>query len=269
MNTVQSAAVMARCMRSAGHDTLHLSTALCPHDRQTILETVQARLDPANGYHSDWSLVATSLMEAGVDLSFRTPFRERFATTSLIQIGGRGNRNFEWSEGVTVHDFVVSHIDGLQQHPAAAIPADVLADLFNQGKLTGSLSPADLVTAAMKLEIRRRRREDQNGLVAAERERRYPEVATLGRVIDADTRLVVVDPSLRESIIAREKLSARELLSGSVQIWAKKIDLLALDSLPGRREIYWWPYAYDASFLGYMAGALDLRDVMNGKALIV
>jgi CRISPR-associated endonuclease/helicase Cas3 len=121
----------------------------------------------------------------------------------------------------------------------------------------------------MRLEIRRRRREDQNGLVAAERERRYPEVARLGRVIDADTRLVVVDPLLHERIIAREKLSTRELLSGSVQIWAKKIDLLALDSLPGRREIYWWPHAYDASFLGYMAGALDLRDVMNGKALII
>jgi CRISPR-associated endonuclease/helicase Cas3 len=113
MNTLQSAAVMARHMRSAGHDTLHLSTALCPRDRNAILEMVRGRLDPEEGYPSDWTLVATSLMEAGVDLSFRTPFRERFATASLIQIGGRGNRNFEWSEGVTVHDFAVSHVDGL------------------------------------------------------------------------------------------------------------------------------------------------------------
>jgi CRISPR-associated endonuclease/helicase Cas3 len=145
----------------------------------------------------------------------------------------------------------------------------LLADLFNQGKLTGPVEPADLVTLGMRPELRRRRREQQSSLVAAEFERRYPEVATLGRVIDADTRLVVVDPSLRERIIARDKISTRELLFGSVQIWAKKIDLLALDVLPGRREIYWWPHAYDASFLGYMAGALDLRDVMNGKALIV
>jgi hypothetical protein len=208
-------------------------------------------------------------MEAGVDLSFRAPFRERFATTSLIQVGGRGNRNFEWPEGITVQDFVVSHVDGLQQHPAATIPADVLANLFNQGKLNGAIESADLVTLAMQLEARRRKQEDQNSLVAAERERRYPEVATLGRIIDADTRLVVVDPLLRERIIARERLSARELLSGSVQVWAKKIAFLGLEPLPGRREIYWWPHAYDASFLGYMAGALGLRDIASGNALII
>jgi hypothetical protein len=80
---------------------------------------------------------------------------------------------------------------------------------------------------------------------------------------------VVVDPSLRERIVAREQLSIQELLFGSVQIWATKISLLALGFFPGRREIYWWPHAYDESFLGYMAGALDLREVMNGKALIV
>jgi CRISPR-associated endonuclease/helicase Cas3 len=269
MNTVQSAAVMARHMRNDGHDTLHLSTALCPRDRKTILDTVQGRLDPAGGHHSDWTLVATSLMEAGIDLSFRTPFRERFATASLIQIGGRGNRNFEWSGGVTVHDFVVSHVDGLQQHPAATIPANVLEDLFDQGRFAGSINHADLVTLAMRLEMRQRKQDNRDRLVIAECERHYPNVAVLGRVIDASTSIVVVDPSLRERIIAREQLSAREVLIGSVQIWARKIDLLALDTLPGRQEIYWWPHAYDASFLGYMAGALNLRDVVNGKALIV
>src|SRR5215831_2087750 len=101
-------------------------------------------------------------MEAGVDLSFRTPFRERFAIASLIQIGGRGNRNFEWSEGVIIHDFVVSHVDGLQQHPAATIPANVLEDLFNQGKFVGPIDPASLVTLAMRLEMRRRKQEDHN-----------------------------------------------------------------------------------------------------------
>jgi CRISPR-associated endonuclease/helicase Cas3 len=269
MNTVQSAAVMARIMRTTGHDTLHLSTALCPRDREIVLEAVKSRLDPKQNYHSDWTLVATSLMEAGVDLSFRTPFRERFSTASLIQIGGRGNRNFEWPEGVTVHDFVVSHVDGLQQHPAAAVPADILANLFNQRKFDEVIDPADLVTLAMRLEMRRHNQENHNKLVTAERERDYPDVAVLSRVIDADTRLVVVDPSLRERIIAHERVSARELLLGSVQIWAKKIDLFALEPLPGRQEIYWWPHAYDAAFLGYMAGALDLSDVVNGKTLII
>jgi CRISPR-associated endonuclease/helicase Cas3 len=269
MNTVQSAAVMACHMREAGHDTLHLSTALCPRDRDAILAKVRRRLHPQERYSSDWTLVATSLMEAGVDMSFRTPFRERFATTSLIQIGGRGNRNFEWPEGAVVHDFVVSHVEGLRQHPAATIPASVLEELFKQGKFGGIIDPAELVTLAMQLELRRRKQDDHNRLVTAERERCYPEVAALGRVIDVDTRLVVIDPLLRDRIIARERLSTREILSGSVQIWANKIAFLALQPLPGRQEIYWWPHKYDASFLGYMAGALDFRGVTEGNALII
>ncbi|MFB2552229.1 hypothetical protein [Ensifer soli] len=113
MNTVQSAAALALSMRQGEHDVLHLSTALAPRDRERILEVVKTRLD-ANSPSSDWTLVATSLMEAGVDLSFRTPFRERFSAASLIQISGRGNRNAEWSEGVTVHDFTISHSDRLK-----------------------------------------------------------------------------------------------------------------------------------------------------------
>ncbi len=132
VNTVQSAAVMARLMRVEGHDVVHLSTALSPRDRDEILATVRCRLNSKSGYPRDWTLVATSLMEAGVDLSFRTPFREHFAATSLIQIGGRGNRNFEWPEGVTVHDFIVDHVEGLKPHPAAKESAGVLADLFGE-----------------------------------------------------------------------------------------------------------------------------------------
>ena len=128
MNTVQSAAVMAAHMRKAGHDVVHLSTALCPRDRDEIVEAVRARLDQK--MKVDWTLVATSLMEAGVDFSFRTPFRERFATTSLVQIGGRGNRNFEWPEGIIVYDFIVSHVEGLREHPAAHVSADVPAILI-------------------------------------------------------------------------------------------------------------------------------------------
>jgi CRISPR-associated endonuclease/helicase Cas3 len=208
-------------------------------------------------------------MEAGVDLSFRSPFRERFGTTSIIQIGGRGNRNFEWLGGVAVHDFTVSHVDGLRPHPAATVPANVLADLFKEGKFNDAFDPAELVTLAMRREIKQRTGGDCVALLAAERDCRYPEVAELGRIIDTDTRLVVVDRPLRDRIAMRERLSMRELLDGSVQIWAYKINTLALEPLPSRREIYWWPYAYDAALLGYMEGALHLDEITNGSAVIV
>jgi len=269
MNTVQSAAVMARHMRDKGHNVLHISTALCPRDREKLLKIIEDRLIPESGRPPDWTLVATSVMETGIDFSFRTPFRERFATTSLIQISGRGNRNFEWSEGVTVHDFLVDHVDGLKQHPAATASADVLAELFDERRLDGEIDAADIVTLAMRREMKRRGAVMSNLLVSAEKDRRYPDVADLGRVITADTRLVVVDPLLRNRIVAHERMSAREILAGSVQIWANKITTFGLESLPGRGELFWWPHAYDADFLGYMKGVLDLDRFLQGDAFIV
>ena len=45
---------------------------------------------------ADWTLVATSCVEAGVDVSFRTGLRELASLTSLIQVGGRVNRSGEY-----------------------------------------------------------------------------------------------------------------------------------------------------------------------------
>ena len=121
----------------------------------------------------------------------------------------------------------------------------------------------------MQREVRQHKQESRDELLNAEREHRYPNVAALGRVINTDTRLVVVDPLLRDRIVARERLSSRELLFGSVQIWANKVDTLGLEPLPGRKEIYWWPHGYDANFIGYMKGALWLSDISNGGTFIL
>jgi len=268
MNTVQSAAVMARRMRTDGHRVLHISTALCLRDRAAVLDEVKSWLDDEQ--HCDWTLVGTSLVEAGLDISFRTAFRERFAAASLIQVGGRVNRNSEEPIASIVHDFIVSYVEGLTAHPLAAIPGDILDQLFKDGKLDGVLDPAGVVTSAMRREMRRRRQSGDDSLLVAEQDRRYPDVAELGRVIDEDTRLVLVDSTLRDRVIARDFVSTRDLLSGSVQIRAAKIPGFGLgEPLPGRADVYWWPHAYDGRFLGYMEAALLLEAIARGKAFIV
>lgn len=258
MNTVQSAAVMAQHMREAGHDVLHLSTALSPSDRALILKEVEARLHPARRHDADWTLVATSLMEAGVDVSFRSAFRERFSTASLIQISGRANRNGEWPGGAVVYDFTVELVEGLTGHPDARVSAEVLARLFAADAFGDEIDPAALVTRAMRSELRRGRTRMPDLLAEAEAERRYPDVASLGRVIDADTRLVVVDPGLRDRLAAGETVPPRDLLAGSVQIWAARIAAYGLEPIAGRDGVYWWRHEYDPGFLGYMEGALQL-----------
>jgi len=208
-------------------------------------------------------------MEAGIDLSFRSPFRERGAAASLIQIGGRGNRNHEWPEGIVVYDFLVDHVDGLKGHPAMQEAADVLGGLFLDGKLSGEIDPASVVTEAMQRQMKRQSPVLVDCLGKAEQDSIYPDVAILGRVIDTDTRLVVVDRTLRDRIVARDRVTTREILAGSVQIWSNKIRILGLDDLPGRDEVFWWPYAYDPEFLGYMEGALRLQSILDGHAVIM
>ena len=70
----------------------------------------------------------------------------------------------------------------------------------------------------------------------------------------------MVDPGLAQRLKQRSRVSYAELQTGSVQIWAKRIAQLRLSPMPGRREVYCWPYAYDSGFLGYMAGVLQQAD---------
>jgi CRISPR-associated endonuclease/helicase Cas3 len=270
LNTVQSAAVVARALQRSGRDVIHLSTALCPRDRDVVIRRIFERLDRRGA--PDWTLVATSCVEAGVDFSFRTGFRERFSTASLVQVGGRINRHGELDAegGGRIVDFVIDTVDGITSNPVARGSRDVLRRQLSDGLFErADLTPAQLVSAAMADEIRNRGGLGRDALGEAEQEYDYPAVADNGRVIPADTRLVVVDKSLREELEQRRPVDFRKLLQWSVQIWATKLASLHLPALPGRREIYAWPYEYDPDVLGYMAGVLHLRDfIEKGGAII-
>lgn len=253
LNTVQSAAVVAREMRAEGHDVLHLSTALAPKDRGPILDLVKLKL--RSGL-SDWSLVATSCVEAGVDLSFRVAFRERFSVTSLIQIGGRTNRSGTFGTG-GVFDFLLDGT-GITAHPAAKNSAPILRNLLAQMNIS---DPAEVSSSAMAQEIAAGRLTER--LREAERQCDYPEVSRLGRVIDADTKVVVVDPILAERIARRERVGFRCLLNGSVQLWIHQIYKLNVSNSPHSPDLYIWKLGYDPSFLGIMDGIIRLDKIIS------
>jgi CRISPR-associated endonuclease/helicase Cas3 len=265
LNTVQSAAVVAQKMREAGKDVLHVSTALCPKDRASIVDRISERL--ISHSDDDLTVVATSCLEAGLNLSFRTGFRERFSTANLIQTGGRVNRSGEYNNQgpARVFDFILEATDGITRHPGARDPGEVLKRQFARGDFW-RMSPTALVSAAMAEELKDRLGENQ--LLKAEREKNYPGVAQHGRVIQADTRTVVVDRNLACQLKSGERLSFQEILLGSVQIWAQRIDALGLTALPGRQELYEWPHEYD-DFLGYMAGVLKMHAFLEAGGQVI
>lgn len=264
MNTVQNAALVAKRMKLAGLDVLHLSTALTPRDRERIYKRISARLSASE---LGWTLVATSCVEAGVDFSFRSAFRERFSVASLLQTAGRVNRSAEYdsSGSSAVYDFAISDTH-ISQHPAAKYSASIVYESFENGRIH-SHAPARLVTDAMREEIDRQGGIGTDKLGRAEDARDYPEVKRLGRVIDADTRLVVVSKRLKRRLLERKPVNSRILLRHSVQIWSNKVREFGLEQFPDR-EIYFWNYAYEPEFLGYMAGVLESHDFAANGAVI-
>jgi CRISPR-associated endonuclease/helicase Cas3 len=135
LNTVNNAAVLARHLRQNGTDTLHLSTALTPYDRARIMQLILDKLEREPD--GNWVLVATSCIEAGMDFSLRSGFREHANLSSLVQTGGRVNRNATWGEAEIWSIRLAD--DKFTQNPAFLASRQVLATFLNTHATWGEL----------------------------------------------------------------------------------------------------------------------------------
>lgn len=70
----------------------HLTTLMCARHRSEVLAEIRGMLKQGEPCR----LVATSLIEAGVDVSFPRVFRAEAGLDSIAQAAGRCNRNGEW-----------------------------------------------------------------------------------------------------------------------------------------------------------------------------
>jgi len=253
VNTVQSAAVIAsEIAKKFGQRTVeHLSTALCPRDRKRMLDRVKSRLDDEKDIH--WTLVATSCIEAGVDLSFRTGIRERCSLNSLIQIGGRVNRSGKHKKA-NVWDICLRHGGLLRSHPAFDTSSRVLGGFIEHNYLK-----PEYCTEAMRNEVRSDgMRRISKEIVLAEQNLQFPLVAEKFHVIDSDTVTAIVDEELIKRLEEKEKVDMNLIQAMSVQIWGYQKGELALRPISGLPGMYGWSLLYD-SFLGYMAGVLQVE----------
>lgn len=267
VNTVQSAAVIAKSIQAVdGKGKVeHLSTALMPLDREKTLARVKARLrqhqdNPNESEFADWTLVATSCVEAGVDLSFRTGMRESASLVSLIQVGGRVNRHQEFGQS-EVWTFALQQTDLLRLHPGFKVSSKVLETMFAEDRVT-----PDDCKEALRREICLSGLQDQ--IRDSEDAKDFPEVHSLFRVIDANTYTVVVDDMVKQRLKKWDKVSWQEIQNCSVQIWGTRIESLCVPQFERYPNLYEWNLAYD-NFLGYMAGVLQVEEfAVKGGAVL-
>lgn len=250
MNTVQSAAVIADeiCQKHGRDKVEHISTALTPEDRENTIKCIRKRLK--DGTDNDWTLVATSCVEAGVDFSFRTGFRELSSLLSLLQAAGRVNRHGLYTDA-EIWSFSMQDDSMLKQNPVLATSREVLRNYFDHNV---AVTP-ELSTRSLSDELIR---DDScmsaiRCLLNAEKHMQFVAVDKGFSVIESNTVLAVVDDALAREI-ANGKGDWRQLQRKSVSVRRERIDSWSL--LEIARDVYRWTLRYDP-FLGYMSGVLD------------
>ncbi len=89
-----------REINNQGWKVYHLSTSMCQKHRMDVLDEIKAQLSLVQEGQSDFKVicVATQLVEAGIDFSFKTVIRALAGLDNIVQAVGRCNRSNEYTE---------------------------------------------------------------------------------------------------------------------------------------------------------------------------
>ena len=96
VNTISKAKKLYEALKNSGKKSVYLlTTHQIPLHRVQIIDEIKEKLEGGEKI----TLVATQLIEAGVDLSFDVGFREFAPIGAIIQAAGRVNRNANYEIG--------------------------------------------------------------------------------------------------------------------------------------------------------------------------
>lgn len=250
LNTIQSAAVIASdlCKKYGRIHVEHLSTALTPEDRSKVIARIKRRLE--NDTDTDWTLVATSCVEAGVDFSFRTGFREISSLLSLLQAAGRVNRHGN-SANAEMWSFSLRDDSMLTRNISMECASEVLTNYFKKGM---PIVP-ELSTRSLNDELTLDGGCAKNAIcemLKMENAMQFSIVDQKFTVIDSDTVPAIIDASFAKAI-EEGKGDWRTLQKKSVSVRRDKVEKWKLKEISD--GVYQWVLGYD-DFLGYMSGVL-------------
>ncbi len=204
-----------------GADCLHLSARMCPRHRSKILAKVKELLKDS----APCKLVATQLVEAGVDIDFPEVYRAFAGADSLAQAAGRCNR-----EGLGNGRL---HIFNAPTKP----PKGILRTAEQVARTMLDLGKLDLKDPATFRDFFSRlyRLADQDGpaVMTAEKQMKFQEVAKLFRMIENHGEPVVAPygdwqdkvEDVRQWGVSRQRM--RWLQPFMVSLYRQEIDTLS------------------------------------------
>jgi CRISPR-associated endonuclease/helicase Cas3 len=123
LNNKKQARAIFETLRTRGAEALHLSTNMTPAHRRSVLADIRA-----SGHEDARPVIATSLVEAGVDLDFPEVWRALAGVDSLVQAAGRCNRNGKLSGRGTL--FIFEPEAGFPPPPELARRANLARDVL-------------------------------------------------------------------------------------------------------------------------------------------
>jgi CRISPR-associated endonuclease/helicase Cas3 len=263
---------------------LVLKTSNADIANMKVLRKNLARLLKRSAIRNDFTLIGTSCIECGMDISFRVGFRQRSSLMSIHQLGGRVNRNFEYGsyphKPCDVWDFEIIKDGKLSDCVAFRWAKKVLNDLIREG----STSASDC-KEAMEREMNERGRSMIADVIDdAERHYDFKTVKEVFKVIAANCLTVVIDKRIVEKISRNEMVSFQDIINSSVRVRIEAKDKWNICEIQNASEVeegdlseaidymgkkgvrsykhdsclyeFGNPGFYDPNMLGYMHGVL-------------
>jgi CRISPR/Cas system-associated endonuclease/helicase Cas3 len=226
-----------------------------------MLNEVKRRQSKTEWDGSCWYLIATSCVEAGVDLDFAIGYREKCSVTSFLQVAGRINRH-DLRDIAILNSFTLKPDAGLNHHPGFKDSSIVFDELWDE-ILDPNNTINSLCTKALRKEFSRFPAKEERSieLLVDEIARNFQAIDGDYKVINSNTVTVIVDADLVRKLEFGLPVSWQSIQENSVQLWINKANKLNLEPVKGclHDGIYSWTdsYEYDPAFLGIMAGILN------------
>ncbi len=178
---------------------LHLSRMMCPKHIKDVLKDLKCQLKDSS--NKIIKVVATQLIEAGVDIDFPVVYRQQAGLDSILQAAGRCNREGRYGIGTT-------HVFSLEKEHA--LPRGFIADADSARKnMVGGFNwfSAEAISEYFRQRYARINNFDKAGMADKlyKLDVEYEEAANCFHLIDEQTSPVIVNWRNSMSLIQKLK----------------------------------------------------------------